>query len=74
MDTCWKCGVRLSADEMGLNYKMINRGVEKFLCLSCLSAAFRTPAAKLLELAEHFRAAGCAMFPPRRKEGMESHV
>ena len=65
METCWKCGARLSADEVGLNYKIINRGVTKFQCLDCLSTTFRTTTDNLKELIERFRAAGCSMFPPK---------
>ena len=65
METCWKCGARLSADEVGLNYKVINRGVTKFQCLDCLSATFSTTTDSLKEMIERFRAAGCSMFPPK---------
>ncbi len=69
MEKCWKCGADLSADEIGLNYKMVNRGVQRFLCLECLAGMFQTPTAKLRELIEHFRAAGCSMFPPKAGNG-----
>ena len=69
METCWKCGAGLSADEVGLNYKMVNRGVERFLCIGCLAGMFNTPVEKLRELIEHFRAAGCSMFPPKGSNG-----
>ena len=65
MKQCWKCGARLTADEVGLNYKIVNRGVTRFQCLSCLSGTFRTPVERLRALIENFRAAGCSMFPPQ---------
>ena len=65
MEVCWKCGAHLSADEVGLNYKVINRGVTTFQCLTCLSKAFNTTIDNLKELIERFRAAGCSMFPPK---------
>ena len=68
METCWKCGAALSADEVGLNYKIVNRGVTAFQCIRCLAESFRTPVEKLRELIENFRAAGCSMFPPRARE------
>lgn len=67
MEKCYKCGTELSADEVGLNYKVINRGVEKFLCLGCLSQVFKTTQENLKELIEHFREAGCTMFPPKKR-------
>lgn len=65
METCWKCGAQLSADEVGLNYKVINRGVTKFQCLNCLSTTFNTTTDNLRGMIERFRAAGCSMFPPK---------
>ena len=67
MGTCWKCGASLTADEIGLNYKIVNRGTTRFQCIGCLAEAFRTPVEKLRELIENFRASGCSMFPPRAK-------
>ena len=65
METCCKCGAQLSADEVGLNYKIVNRGVTKFQCLNCLSTTFNTTTGNLKEMIERFRAAGCSMFPPK---------
>ena len=62
MDKCYKCGAGLSSDEVGLNLKLINRGVTRFLCFDCLGKAFSMSRDKLLELVEHFRNAGCSMF------------
>jgi hypothetical protein len=70
METCWKCGAPLSADEVGLNYKVINRGVTKFLCFNCLSAKFDTTIDNLKALIERFRAAGCSMFPPKTQRSI----
>jgi hypothetical protein len=67
METCWKCGAGLSADEVGLNYKILNRGVKTYQCIHCLAETFRTSVPKLRELIENFRAAGCSMFPPCAK-------
>ncbi len=65
METCWKCGAKLSADEVGINYKIVNRGVTKFQCLDCLAATFNTTTDNLKGMIERFRAAGCSMFPPK---------
>ena len=65
MEACWKCGAPLSADEVGLNYKIVNRAVTKFQCLTCLSRAFNMTTDNLKVLIERFRAAGCSMFPPK---------
>lgn len=69
METCRRCGAPLSMDETGLNRKLINRGVETFLCIRCLAAEFKTTEEALRAQADRFRAAGCSMFPPKRREG-----
>ena len=66
METCKKCGRALSQDEIGLNYKLINRAVQSFLCAACLSEHFDIPVVRLGELADTFRANDCSMFPPTR--------
>ncbi len=65
MENCYKCGARLSGDETGLNYKLVNRGVTKFLCIRCLGEAFGMAEQTLRDMADRFRAAGCTMFPPK---------
>ena len=42
--------------------KMINRGAQEFLCLSCLAARFRVPEQVLREKIREFRAMGCTLF------------
>lgn len=68
MENCYKCGADLSGDETGLNYKLINRSVTRFLCIKCLSEEFGTSVSHLRETADRFRAAGCSMFPPKMPE------
>lgn len=68
MEQCYRCGASLSGDETGLNYKLINRGVKRFLCIKCLGAEFNTTEQRLREMADRFRAAGCSMFPPKEEK------
>ena len=69
MATCRVCGAPLSMDETGLNRKLINRGVQTFLCIRCLAAEFKTTVGALVAQADRFRAAGCSMFPPKPSRG-----
>ena len=62
---CYRCGrENLSRDEVGLNRKVVNRAVERFLCLSCLAAEFGESEEALLAFADRLRAQGCTLFPP----------
>lgn len=65
MPTCYKCGAPdIPPDVVGLNKKIINRGVERFLCLHCLSREFDEKEEALLALADRLRAQGCTLFKP----------
>lgn len=61
-----KCGRELSADEIGLHKKMINRGAETFMCIDCLAAFFHCEVSLLEQKIEQFREQGCMLFPPRK--------
>lgn len=63
-ERCYRCGrAGLSRDEIGLNRKVVNRAVERFLCLSCLSEEFGENPEALLAFADRLRAQGCTLFP-----------
>lgn len=67
MATCYRCGAEeLPPDVIGLNKKLINRGIERFLCLSCLAKTFGEKEEALLALADRLRAQGCTLFPAKR--------
>ena len=66
MASCYTCGADdLPQDVVGLNRKIVNRGVERFLCLHCLAAEFGEKEEALLALADRLRAQGCTLFPPK---------
>lgn len=62
MEKCFKCGKPLSADEIGLHKKLINRGAEKFMCIECLSNFYNCSTELLYKKIEQFRLAGCTLF------------
>lgn len=61
---CYRCGEPVKGDTIGLNRKMVNRGVEQFLCMRCLAEHFRVTEQQLLTMIDHFRKAGCSLFTP----------
>lgn len=62
MAECIKCGKSLSANEIGLHKKMINRGATEFMCIDCLSAYFKVDKQLLLNKIEQFKKSGCTLF------------
>lgn len=64
MSTCFRCGQVLSADEIAIYRRMVNRGADAFLCIPCLAKHFHVPESLIFEKIEHFRAMGCTLFAP----------
>ena len=62
MPACIRCGRILHPDEIGLTRKLVNRGAEEFLCISCLSARFGVPEETLREKIAQYREMGCTLF------------
>lgn len=62
---CRQCGADLSADEIGLHLKLVNRGDTTYLCKACLAGLFRVDPALLDEKIEQFRLQGCTLFVPK---------
>lgn len=57
-----QCGRELSADEIGLHKKMINRGSTEFMCITCLAAFFHCEEKLLEQKIQQFREQGCMLF------------
>lgn len=68
MPNCYSCGKVLTEDEIGLHKKLVNRGAESFLCLSCLAEKFECPQQRLLEKIEEFRGMGCTLFSQKHEK------
>lgn len=60
---CFKCGRELTADEMGLFRKTVDRMAEQFLCIDCLANRFDTTRESLQKMIDRFRESGCTLFP-----------
>lgn len=64
MSRCKQCGRELTADEIGLHKRMINRGDTEYFCITCLAAFFNCEEELLRGKIEHFRRMGCQLFEP----------
>ena len=65
---CIHCGRPLTGDEAALHKRLINRGAESFLCLSCLAEYFRCTEEMLRDKIDYFRSIGCLLFQPLEEE------
>ena len=59
---CFVCGAPLTADEVAVNRKLINRGTEKCRCIGCLSRYFHIDESLVREKIEFFKKEGCTLF------------
>lgn len=63
MKTCYACGRTIaSKNEMGLNRKLLGRGVERFFCYGCLADQMEIGVDELMAKIEEFKSQGCALF------------
>ena len=62
MSVCRRCARTLTADEIAVYKRMVNRGADTFLCAACLAAEFHVPESLIHEKIAHFRAMGCTLF------------
>lgn len=61
-EKCFQCGNVLGCDDIGLTKKMINRGIQKYLCIHCLSEHFSVSEDILRMKINEFRQMGCTLF------------
>ena len=62
MAQCFQCGRQLTADEIAVYRKMVNRMADKFLCKTCLAAYFDVSEDKIDRKIEQFKRIGCLLF------------
>ena len=62
MCNCMKCNRQLTSDEIGLFKKLVNRGSQQFMCLSCMSEYFEVSEAALSKKIEEYKKIGCTLF------------
>ncbi len=62
MCNCIKCGRELTNDEVGLFKKLVNRGAQKFMCISCMSEYFEVSEEALRKKIKQYKEMGCTLF------------
>ena len=62
MPLCKQCGRPLTADEIALHKRLINRGAKEHLCLTCLAGFFSCSEDILRDKIDYFRSIGCLLF------------
>ena len=62
MSKCIQCGRELTADEIGLHRKMVNRAATEYLCIHCLAAYYGVSKQGLEEKIRQFKEMGCGLF------------
>lgn len=62
MSECFGCGRELDVDDIGAYRKLVNRGAERYLCVSCLSKELKTSEEEIRKKIEFFKKSGCTLF------------
>lgn len=62
MSCCYNCSRELIGDEIALHKRLIGKGENKFMCLSCLADFFECDEELLKKKIEYFRNTGCLLF------------
>ncbi|MBQ2668352.1 MAG: hypothetical protein IJF56_06990 [Clostridia bacterium] len=61
--TCRTCGAPLHGDDIAIYRKLVYRGAEDFLCISCLAAYFKCPKEEIEKRIRYYRESGeCTLF------------
>ncbi len=61
-ERCQTCGKPLTADEIAVTKKLVNRGATRFSCVSCLAAYFEVTPGDIQERISYFKKKGCTLF------------
>ncbi len=62
MYNCMKCDRALTKDEIALFKKLVNRGAQKYMCLSCMSTYFQVPETAMIKKIQQYKEIGCTLF------------
>lgn len=61
-ERCFHCGRELTPDEIAIYKRMVNRGAEDFLCITCFAEKFNVSEELIREKIVHFKQMGCTLF------------
>ncbi len=62
--TCTACGKPLSVYDVGFYRRIVNRGAQSCMCISCTAAYYRMTQERAWQMIRHFQREGCTLFPP----------
>jgi hypothetical protein len=65
-EVCVSCGRPVTRDEIAVTKKLINRGTDRFYCVSCLAAYFEVKPEDIEERIRSFKQMGCTLFEEKR--------
>ncbi len=61
--TCRQCGGKLTGDDIAIYRKLVDRGAEEFLCMTCLAEFFKVPREEIEKRVRYYRESGqCTLF------------
>lgn len=59
---CYLCEATLNKDAIGLNKKLLDKSVSRFMCINCLASHLDVTAEELKEKIGEFKDQGCTLF------------
>ena len=59
---CYLCENKLDKDAIGLNKKLLDKNLSRFLCIDCLAAHLDVSVEDLKEKISEFKDQGCTLF------------
>lgn len=62
MKKCYLCEARLDKDTIGLNKKLLDKDLSRFLCMDCLAIHLDVDVEDLREKISEFKEQGCKFF------------
>ncbi len=62
MGQCFQCDRQLTADEIAVYRKLVNRMADQFLCKACLAEYFGVSQEKIDQKIAQFKRIGCLLF------------
>lgn len=59
---CYLCEKVLNKDAVGLNQKLFDRNISRFMCIECLAVHLDVSVEELNEKIDEFKEQGCTLF------------
>lgn len=59
---CYLCETKLNKDAIGLNKKLLDKNLTRFMCIDCLAAHLEVTIEDLIAKINEFKEQGCTLF------------